>query len=95
MSQKINTYKYELLGSLEDKPLPTDPNEPLNKIILNYIPPSIRKETTDRHILDSISNIHKKAIIACHLGANVVYDKGLKWNPGIAELLPLLLEENH
>lgn len=92
-SQKINTYKYELLASLEQKELSNEPSDPLNKIVIGYIPLSIRKGISDRHILESISSIHKKAIIACHLGASVVYHKGLTWNPGICELLPLLLEE--
>jgi glutamate dehydrogenase len=92
-SEKINTYKYELLASLEDKELSNEPSDPLNKIVISYIPNSIKKGISDRHILESISSIHKKAIIACHLGASIVYHKGLTWNPGICELLPLLLEE--
>lgn len=93
-SHKINTYKYELLASLESQNLSNEPSDPLNKIVLNYIPECIRKEISDRHILESISPIHKKAIIACFLGSNVVYTKGLAWNPGISELLPLLLEDH-
>lgn len=92
-SEKINTYKYELLNSLEQKELSIEPTDPLNKIVINYIPLSIRQGISDRHILESISSVHKKAIIACHLGANIVYHKGLSWHPGICELLPLLLEE--
>lgn len=91
-SEKINTYKYELLSSLEPKQLSLDPKDPLNKIVLNYIPSSIRNQTSDKQILENIASIHKKAIIACHLASNVVYEKGLSWNPGICELLPLLLE---
>lgn len=91
VSFKINTFKYEILEALEKHPFPTDPQDPLNKLVITYVPAVIRRETSDKHILESLSEVHKKAIVACHLGSNVVYMKGLKWNPGIAELLPLLL----
>jgi glutamate dehydrogenase len=93
ISKKINTYKYELLDSLESKTLSSSPDDPLNKLIVSYVPKVIRKETSPSHILSSLSDIHKKAIVACHLASNVVYLKGLKWNPGISELLPLLIED--
>jgi len=93
VSKKINTYKYELLENLEKRPLSHDISDPLNKIVLSYVPSIIHKETSNAHILTSLSEVHKKAIIACHLASNVVYMKGLKWNPGIAELLPLLLND--
>lgn len=92
VSLKINTYKYELLEALTHHELSVKPSDPLNKIVLEYVPEVIRKQSTPEHILSSISDIHKKAIIACHLGSNIVYLKGLSWNPGIAELLPLLLK---
>jgi glutamate dehydrogenase len=95
VSKKINAFKYELLNALESHHLSQDEHDPLNKIVINYVPEVIRKETSAKHILSSLSDVHKKAIIACHLASNVVYLKGLKWNPGIAELLPLLLEDKN
>lgn len=93
-SLKINTYKYELLEALEKIPLPQNENAPLNQIVLNYVPKIIHSRCSKAHILKSLSDVHKKAIIACYLAASVVYKKGLKWNPGISELLPLLLSEH-
>ncbi|MCI0382672.1 MAG: NAD-glutamate dehydrogenase [Chlamydiae bacterium] len=92
ISQKINTFKYQLLDHLLTKPLSNDPKDPLTQCLFNYCPSLLREQYQDR-ILSNIPDGHKKAIIAAYLASKVVYTKGLDWSPNLVDILPLLLKD--
>lgn len=89
VSEKINTYKYQLLDYLEGILLPNDPKHPLVRCLLNYCPPLLREGYQDR-IISEIPDIHKKAIIADYIASKIVYSRGLSWSPSIVDILPLI-----
>jgi len=92
ISERINTYTYQLLDFLDKIPLSNDPNDPLLKTFLNYCLPTLRTEF-QADLIKEIPEHHKKAIIACHVAAQLVYQKGLSWHPSIVDVLPVLIEE--
>lgn len=92
ISFRINQFTYELLDYLDTISLENDPNNPLVKIFLNYCLKTLRTKYQDR-LLKEIPEHHKKAIIASHISANLVYEKGLSWVPSIVDILPVLLEK--
>lgn len=93
ISNRINQYTYQLLDYLDPLPLSKDPNDPMIKCFLNYCLPTLR-ESFSAQLLSEIPEHHKKAIIACHLGSYMVYNKGLDWSPSIVDILPLILSGN-
>lgn len=91
ISQRINYFTYQLLDYLDSFPLSKDPHDPLMKCFLSYCLPVLRHKYQE-DLLKEIPDHHKKAIIACHIGAQLVYKKGLNWFPSIVDILPILLE---
>lgn len=92
VSERINSYTYELLDHLQKETLPADPNDPLIRALLNYCPPFLRTRYQKRVLLE-IPDIHKKAIIACYLASRVVYLRGLDWSPSLVDVLPLITKD--
>lgn len=92
ISEKINTYMYQLLDYLETITLPDDPKHPLIRCLLNYCPPLLRKHYQKR-ILTQIPDIHKKAIIATYIASKIVYSRGLDWSPTIVDILPIIASD--
>lgn len=92
ISEKINTYKYELLEYLQTQTLSDDHKDPLICCLRNYCPKSLRKKMDQ--IIQNIPDIHKKAIIACHIAANTIYSRSLDWAPNIVDVLPLLAQDS-
>lgn len=92
ISDRINRYTYELLDHLDSIPLFNDPNDPLIKCFLSYCLPTLRNNF-QKELLQEIPEHHKKAIIAAHIAAHLVYRKGLGWTPSIVDILPILLRE--
>jgi glutamate dehydrogenase len=92
VSEKINKYKYQLLDYLEDKDLSKDSKDPFIRSFIQYSPPTLRHNYSDR-LIKNVPDIHKKAIIACNLAAKVVYKHGIKWSPTIIDILPLIWED--
>lgn len=90
ISRKINLFTYQLLDYLDTIPLKNDPDDLLMQSFFNYCLPTLHNKF-QKELLAEISDHHKKAIIACHLGAQLVYNKGLSWTPTIIEVLPILL----
>ncbi|MFI5343859.1 MAG: NAD-glutamate dehydrogenase domain-containing protein [Chlamydiales bacterium] len=90
ISNRINQYTYQLLDYLDSISLPDNPQDPMIKCFLNYCLPTLR-ENFAAELLSNIPEHHKKAIIACHLSAYIVYKKGLDWSPSIVDILPLIL----
>ncbi|MBA3816829.1 MAG: hypothetical protein H0X29_10005, partial [Parachlamydiaceae bacterium] len=92
ISEGINQFTYQLLDYLETIPWDNDPENPLTRCYLNYCLPTLRNYFQDS-MLNEIPEHHKKAIIACHIAAQVVYTKGLSWSPSIVNILPVLLKD--
>lgn len=92
ISEKINTYKYELLDFLEPESLSTHFSDPLIRALLLYCPPLLR-ENFPQNILDLVPDIHKKAIIACYIASHLVYNRGLDWSPKVSDILPMIAQD--
>ncbi|MCB1114961.1 MAG: glutamate dehydrogenase, partial [Chlamydiia bacterium] len=92
VSERINTYTYELLAYLETCTLSKDKNDPLIRALLNFCPPLIAEKYQER-VIENIPDIHKKAIIASFLASRLIYRRGLKWSPSIVDVLPLIASD--
>lgn len=92
ISERINTYTYELLDYLLTVELSNDLKDPLIEALLNYSPPLLIDKYTQK-ILEQVPDIHKKAIIACYIASKTVYKKGLSWSPSIVDVLPLISKD--
>ncbi len=91
ISERINLFTYQILKHLEHSVLSSDPNDPLMHSFLSYCLPTLR-ENFQADLLEEVPDHHKKAVIACHIGAQLVYRKGLNWFPSIVDILPILLQ---
>lgn len=92
ISKRINQFTDQLLDYLESAPLSSDPRDPLIQSFLNYCLPTLRLHYQER-LIKEIPQAHKKAIIACYIACNLVYNKGLSWFPTIVDILPVFLEQ--
>jgi len=92
ISKRINRYTYQILDYLDAIPLKNDPTDPLIKCFLSYCLPTLRNRF-QAELLKEIPEHHKKAIIACHIGAGMVYKNGLSWEPSIVDILPVVLQQ--
>jgi glutamate dehydrogenase len=90
ISDRINQYTYQILDYLDVIKLPDNAQDLMIRCFLNYCLPTLHKQFS-RQLLEQIPEHHKKAIIACHLAAYMVYSKGLDWSPSIVDILPLIL----
>lgn len=90
ISLRINQFKDQLLEYLDGIELSNDPQDPLIQTYLSYCLPTLR-EHFQEELLRELPPIHKKAIIACHIAAQLVYKRGLTWFPSIVDVLPVLL----
>ena len=91
ISAQINLYKYQLLDHLQTISLPQDPKDPLIQCLILYCPPLLQKRYL-KGIL-SMPEVHKKAIISCHIASRLVYSKGIDWRPTIVDILPILIKD--
>ncbi|HLB52971.1 MAG TPA: hypothetical protein VJK48_04615, partial [Chlamydiales bacterium] len=87
-SEKINTFKYQILDHLKNQNLPHDPNDLLIQCLIHYAPPILQNRFLNT--LLKIPDLHQKAIIGCYIASRLVYGKGLSWTPNIIDLLPTL-----
>lgn len=92
ISEKIINLTYVLLDYLDTITLSKDLNDPLVQCFLNYCLPTLR-EKYSKELLSEIPEHHKKAIIASHLSAQLIYRRGLDWSPSIIDILPVILEQ--
>lgn len=92
ISERINMYKDQLISHLQTVSLSNDPSDPLIRCLLNYCPPLLRNKYQQR-ILHEVPDVHKKAIIACHIASRVVYYRGLDWSPSLIDVLPLITQD--
>jgi len=91
ISARINHFTYQLLDYLDEITLANTPNDSLTKYFLSYCLHTLHTKF-EKELLTKIPDHHKKAIIASHLAAKLVYKKGLDWLPSIVDILPVLLE---
>jgi glutamate dehydrogenase len=91
LSEKINHYKYQLLDYLIPLELSKDKNDFFVRCLIHYCPPLLRRKYLDKIL--SMPDIHKKAIIACHIASRLVYSRGLAWSPNLADILPTLRDD--
>lgn len=91
VSDTINTYKYQILDFLVDRPLPTNKNDPLIRCLFHYCPQLLLQHEDE--ILEGIPDIHKKAVIACYIASHLVYNRGMDWSPSIVQVLPVILQD--
>ncbi len=94
ISERINSYMYELLDFLETVPLSQNLDDPLIRALLNYCPSLLRTHYSEQ-VLSKVPDIHKKAIIACHIASRLVYQRGLSWSPSIVDVLPLIAQDKN
>ncbi len=92
LSEKINLFTYQLLDYLDPLPWDNNPANPLTQCFIKYCLPTLRANF-QRQLLDEIPEHHKKAIVSCHLAAQLVYQKGVDWEPTIVEILPVILRQ--
>lgn len=90
VSERINRYKDELMAHLQHVTLSNDPSDPLICCLLDYCLPLLRSRYQKR-VLMEVPDIHKKAIIACHIASRLVYFRGLDWSPSLIDVLPLIV----
>lgn len=90
ISEKINEFTYQLLDYLDPLPWNDDLKDPLTRCFMDYCLPTLRTQFLQQ-TLSEIPDHHKKAVVSCHLAAQVVYRKGLSWQPTIVDILPVLL----
>ncbi len=93
ISERINQFTYQLLDHLEGIPLSTNANDPLIKTFQSYCLTTLRTRY-EKELMMNIPDHHKKAIIACHLAAKLVYRKGLDWLPSIVDVYPVILSDS-
>lgn len=89
ISEKINTYTYAILDYLETEKLSLDEDDPFTRCLIHYCLPYIQKHHR-KEILTKIPTPHQKAIIACYIASNLVYQRGIFWSPSIVDILPLI-----
>ncbi len=92
ISEKINLYKDELLTYLQTVTLSNDPTDPLMRCFFNYVPSLLRLKYKSP-LLSEVPDVHKKAIIACHIASRIVYFRGLNWAPSLVDVLPLIAKD--
>ena len=90
ISEQINQFKYQLLSYLDPLPISNDESNPMIRYFLSYCLPTLKEHFTAA-LLKEIPEHHKKAIIASHIAADIVYKKGVNWSPSIIDILPLIL----
>ncbi len=92
VSERINTYTYQLLDYLQTISLSSTTNDPLIRCLLNYAPALLRKLYTQQ-LLTELPDIHKKAIISSYIAQKLVYQRGLSWSPSLVDILPLVVQD--
>lgn len=92
ISRRINYFCYELLDNLDKIQLSGNPEDPLVKCFISYCLPLLRTQFAER-LMTHIPDHHKKAIISCHIASQLVYKRGIDWNPSLMEILPLILQD--
>ncbi len=92
ISERINQFSDQIMDYLQTVKLSHDPKNPLIACFLSYCLNTL-KEKFQKELLIEIPDPHKKAIIAAHLAATLVYNKGLTWFPTIVDILPSALKE--
>jgi glutamate dehydrogenase len=91
ISEKINGFTDQLLEHLEPFSQ-IELKEILNKCFLSYCIPTLRRDY-EKELLANVPLNHKKAVIAAHMAARLVYTRGLEWQPTLTDILPVVLKD--
>lgn len=91
ISKRINLFSDQILNYLDHISLKE--NNPLMTSFFDYCLPLLRDQFP-HELMKEIPESHKKAIIACHISAQLVYERGLSWFPSVVDILPIKREEN-
>ncbi|MBP9841910.1 MAG: NAD-glutamate dehydrogenase [Simkaniaceae bacterium] len=91
ISLRINTYMYQILDYLTNVSLSNNPDDPLIRCLYNFCPPLLTRLYKERIL--KLPDMHKKAMIACHIASKIVYSKGLGWSPTIVDILPIIVND--
>lgn len=94
ISERINQYTYQLLDYLDEISWKKDLDNLLTRCYLSYCLPTL-SNLFQKQMLEEIPEHHRKAVVACHIAAQTVYQKGLDWQPSIVDILPVLLESEN
>ncbi|MBA3957395.1 MAG: NAD-glutamate dehydrogenase [Parachlamydiaceae bacterium] len=89
ISQRINLFTDQLLEYLEHVDLVDSSKDFLTHSFFNYCLSTLSQQFRNE-LMQEIPDSHKKAIIACHIAAKLVYERGLTWSPSIVDILPML-----
>jgi glutamate dehydrogenase len=92
ISERINMYKDQLIAHFQTVSLSNDPKDPLIRCLLNHCPPLLRTKYQKR-VLSEVPDVHKKAVISCHIASRIVYHRGLDWAPSVVDVLPLIAQD--
>ncbi|HEY2811644.1 MAG TPA: NAD-glutamate dehydrogenase domain-containing protein [Rhabdochlamydiaceae bacterium] len=92
VSERINLYKDQLMAHFQDIALSNDPKDPLIRCLIHYCPHWLKTHHLKR-LLSEVPDVHKKAIIACHIASRLVYFRGLDWSPSLIDVLPLVVQD--
>jgi len=92
ISERINTFTYQILDYLETIELSSSKKDPLIECLFNSCPNFLKENYPDR-IMENIPDVHKKAMIAAYIAAKIVYKRGLAWQPTIVDVLPLVTQD--
>ncbi len=92
ISERINLYKDQLIAYLQNIILTNDPSDPIIRCLFKLLP-SPFAEKYQKRILLEVPDVHKKAIIACHIASRIVYYRGIDWSPSLIDVLPLIAQD--
>ncbi len=92
ISRRINYFTDQLLDYLMKIELSDNVRDPLIQCFLHYCPHTLREKYRSR-LLHEIPDNHKKAVIASHIAARLVYRRGMTWFPTLVDILPLILHD--
>ena len=93
ISNRMNQYTYQLLDYLYPNDLKNWDDDPITRAFLDYCLPTLRNKFSS-HLIREIPDLHKKAMVSCHIAAQIVYKKGVDWSPSIVDILPLILSNS-
>jgi glutamate dehydrogenase len=94
VSERINKFTDEIAAFLKPLDLAAPENAALHEQFVTYVPQCIRSKYLSQCIA-FVPEMHKKAIIATRIACNLVYSRGLDWEPSVVDILEILLPQVH
>lgn len=91
ISARIDLFSEQIRDYLAPLNLGSDP---FMSCFFEFVLPLLKKRYSER-LIESIPDIHKKAIIASWIASKVVYFRGLDWSPSIVDVLPFVIQDSN